>query len=176
MKYALLLRGINVGGNNRVEMKRLKALLERLGYSEVVTYLNSGNAIFDSTKKVPELHKEISKALKTEFGFEIQILIKSIKEIKKIVRTIPDEWINDDKQKTDVAFLFKDADLSEIIAQLPIKKEFMDIRYVKGALIWNVSRENYNKSQLNKLVSHKLYKLMTVRNINTTRYLANIPG
>jgi uncharacterized protein (DUF1697 family) len=44
--------------------------------------------------------------------------------------------------------------------------------YVNGAIIWNVQRENYNKSQLNKIISHKIYKDMTVRNVNTARHLA----
>ena len=44
--------------------------------------------------------------------------------------------------------------------------------YVKGAIIWNVTRDNYNKSQLNKIISHKIYKEFTVRNVNTARYLA----
>jgi uncharacterized protein (DUF1697 family) len=173
MKYAALLRGINVGGNKRVEMKRLKAMLEKLGYVEVKTYLNSGNAIFESDKKAVDITKGFSDAFKTEFGFDIPTLIISIKQIQKIIKQIPEEWINDDNQKTDVAFLFKNADLPEIIEQLPIKKEFIDIRYTKGALYWNISRENYNKSQLNKIVGHKLYKFMTVRNINTARFLAN---
>lgn len=61
--------------------------------------------------------------------------------------------------------------MKKSIDDLPINKEFIDVRYVKGALFWNVKRENVNKSQLGKLISHKVYKLMTVRNINTVRYL-----
>ena len=62
----------------------------------------------------------------------------------------------------------------KIIDELPIKKEFLDIRYVKGAIFWNVKRDDYNKSQLNKIINHKSYKLMTIRNVNTARYLAGI--
>ena len=48
MRYILLLRGINVGGKNKVSMKDLTASLEDLGYQHVVTYINSGNVIFDT--------------------------------------------------------------------------------------------------------------------------------
>lgn len=54
MIYIALFRGINVGGNNKVEMKKLKSLLERTGFENVVTYINSGNVIF---KKVVEAVK-----------------------------------------------------------------------------------------------------------------------
>ncbi len=48
MTYVALLRGINVGGNRKVEMKRLKATFERAGFADVRTYINSGNVIFGS--------------------------------------------------------------------------------------------------------------------------------
>ncbi|NLL75142.1 MAG: DUF1697 domain-containing protein, partial [Erysipelothrix sp.] len=50
MKYVALLRGINVGGKNKVDMKELKALFIDLGYTEVQTYINSGNVIFDTNQ------------------------------------------------------------------------------------------------------------------------------
>lgn len=174
MKYIALLRGINVGGNRKVEMKRLKSLLESMGYSNVSTYLNSGNVIFESTEKQNKLQKEINVNLEKEFGFEIPTLVKSQTEIKNIIKNIPAEWQNNSEQKTDVAFLFDEIDSEKTIEDLPIKKEFISIHYIKGAIYWNIDRKFYNKSQMNKIASHKLYKLMTIRNINTARNLAEI--
>lgn len=174
MKYIALLRGINVGGNRKVEMKRLKNLFESMGYANVVTYLNSGNVIFESSIKQETLQKEIPKRLKNEFGFEIRTLVKSEKEIKKVADAIPKEWKNDSEQKTDVAYLFPEIDLKRTISDIPIKKEFIDMRYVKGAIIWNLKKKEYNKSHLNKIISLKQYQLMTVRNVNTARYLAGM--
>lgn len=172
MKYIALLRGINVGGNRKVEMKKLKKLFESLGYTNVVTYLNSGNVIFGSDTKQDTLQKKIPKKLKKEFGFEIPTLIKSEKEVKNIAAAIPENWKNDSEQKTDVAYLFPEIDTKKTIGELAVKKEFIDIRYVKGAIFWNVKRKEYNKSHLNKIISHKLYQLMTIRNVNTARCLA----
>lgn len=172
MKYIALLRGINVGGNRKVEMKRLKSLFESLGYTNVATYLNSGNALFESSAKQAALQKEIPQKLAQEFGLEIQTLVKSQKEVQTIARAIPLEWENDSEQKTDVAYLFPEIDSEHTIDELPVKREYIDMRYVKGAIIWNIKRKELNKSQLNKLVGKKLYQLMTVRNVNTARFLA----
>lgn len=174
MKYFALLRGINVGGNRKVEMKRLKNLFQSLGYANVVTYLNSGNAIFESDIMLNDLQIEIPKKLKKEFGFSIQTLIKTEKEIKRIAKAIPNQWKNDSEQKTDVAYLFPEIDTKKTINELPVKREFIDIRYVKGAIIWNVLKKEYNKSHLNKIIGLKLYQMMTVRNVNTARHLAGM--
>lgn len=152
-------------------MKRLKSFFESLNFTNVTTYINSGNVVFESNKK-PQQNK-VENALEKEFGFAIRTLIKTEKEMQKITAAIPSDWQNDTTQKTDVAYLFKEADYKKIIGELPIEKDFIDIRYTPGALFWNIKRKNYNKSRLNKLISHKTYKFMTVRNINTARYLAN---
>jgi uncharacterized protein (DUF1697 family) len=172
MKYIALLRGINVGGNHKVEMKRLKAFFESLGCSNVTTYINSGNVIFELKNDQNHVLKEFDNELKKEFEFEIPTLIKTVNEIKKIADAIPKEWQNDLTHKTDVAYLFPEIDSKEILDDLPVKKEYIDIRYVKGAVYWNIERKNYNKSHLNKIIRHKLYQFMTVRNVNTARHLA----
>lgn len=174
MKYVALLRGINAGKNRRIEMKKLKILFESIGCTNVSTYINSGNVIFESNKNKPVIQREIESIYKKEFKFEIPTLIKTKQEIYKIAEAIPKEWKNDLKHKTDVAYLFPEIDSKKIIDELPIKKEYLDIRYVKGAVFWNIDRKNYNKSRLNKIIGHKLYQLMTVRNVNTARYLNTI--
>lgn len=172
MKYIALLRGINVGGNRKVEMKKLKVLFESLEYSNVSTYINSGNIIFEIDKDRSVVTNEIKINLKKEFGFDIAFLIKSEQEMKKIAESIPNDWKNNTEQKTNIAYLFDEIDSKKTIDELPIKRAYIDIRYTKGAIIWNVERKNYNKSHINKLIGHKYYQLMTVRNVNTARFLA----
>lgn len=172
MKYIALLRGINVGGNRRVEMKRLKTFFESLKYTNVSTYINSGNVVFESDKSQSAVCEDIKVRLKKEFGFDIQTLVKSELEMQKIAEAIPNDWKNDTEHKTDVAYLFDEIDLEKTIDEIPIKKEYLDIRYTKGAIFWHIDRKNYNKSHINKLIGHKLYQFMTVRNVNTARFLA----
>lgn len=174
LKFVALLRGVNAGKMRRIEMKRLKELFESLGYLDVATYINSGNVVFGSSKRPGSIKKEIEAGIKKKFGFDVPILIKTASEMKRISRAIPIGWLNDGEQRTDVAYLFKEMDSKEIIDDLPIKKEYVNIRYVKGAVFWSVLRKNYNKSRLNKIISHRSYQFMTVRNVNTARFLGGI--
>jgi uncharacterized protein (DUF1697 family) len=174
MKYVALLRGINVGKNNRINMSSLRSLFEMNGYHNVSTYINSGNVIFESGKGPEMLVAEIESGLFERTGTKISVLVKTVSELAQIAAKIPANWENDTKQRTDIAYLFDEADTDDIINELPIRKEYLDIRYTAGALIWNVTRENYNKSQLNKIIGHRLYQYMTIRNVNTARYLAGL--
>ncbi|WP_147616029.1 DUF1697 domain-containing protein [Treponema pectinovorum] len=172
MDYVALLRGINVGNSVKINMKELKILFEQCGFSNVTTYINSGNVIFKSNDKKNIITQNIEKSLHITTGNEVKVLVKTKTEMIKIANTIPSNWQNNDEQKTDVAYLFESIDNENIINELPIKKEYIQLIYVKGALIWNVQRKDYNKSHLNKIISHNLYKDMTIRNVNTARYLA----
>lgn len=86
---------------------------------------------------------------------------------------MPKDWLNNQNQKTDVAYLFEEIDYPKVIDELPLKREYIDIRYIEGAIFWNVSRENLEKSHLGKIIKHKLYKQMTIRNANAARYLSD---
>ena len=89
MKYIVLLRKINAGKENRIDMKSLKQLFELPGYDSVATYINSGNVIFNSQKGMKILEKEIDKKLLEHFKHKIQFILKSHDEIKKIADSIP---------------------------------------------------------------------------------------
>ena len=172
MDYIALLRGINVGNSVKINMKELKILFEQCGFSNVSTYINSGNVIFKSKDKKNSVTENIEKALHITTGNEVKVLVKTKSEMVKIANGIPDDWQNNDDQETYAAYLFESIDNENIINELPIKKEYIQLLYVEGALIWNIRREDYNKSHLNKIISHKVYKDMTIRNVNTARYLA----
>ena len=172
MDYIALLRGINVGNSVKINMKELKMLFEQCGFLNVSTYINSGNVIFKSNDKKNSITENIEKALHITSGNEVKVLVKTKSEVVEIANSIPGDWQNNDDLKTDVAYLFESIDNENIINELPIKKEYIQVIYVKRPLICNVRRQDYNKSHLNKIISHKAYKDMTIRNVNTARYLA----
>lgn len=172
MRYAALLRGVNVGKSVKVPMPVLKSLIEKLGFKNVVTYLNSGNVLFDASLPKKVIGEAIDKSLLQQFGQKVPVLVKSAAELCLITDAVPKNWKNDILQKTDVAYLFRGADNAGILESLPIRREFIDLRYVKGAIFWNVLRENYDKSHINKIVGHSAYEKMTIRNINTARRLS----
>jgi uncharacterized protein (DUF1697 family) len=176
MKYVALLRGINVGKSVQVPMGRLKSLLEGLGCTNVLTYLNSGNVLFDSPATKAEIEGTIEAALRGEFGQGIPTLIKCARDMIDIADSIPAEWRNDGTQQTYVAYLFADAERPGLVDELPIKRAYVDIRFAYGAIVWNIARENYNKSQITKIANHPAYGRMTTRNVNTARKLAELCG
>jgi uncharacterized protein (DUF1697 family) len=173
--YVALLRGINVGGHAVVSMKELKASFEKLGFQDVVTYINSGNIIFkDSRQDIPKLTQLIESGIKAHCKMDIRVVIKSQKELAAICKTLPRDWVTDKVMRTDVMFLWGEVDTPEMIAAIPVNPKVDRLLHVKGALIWNVTREDYGKSKVPKMIGSRFYKNMTARNANTTRKLLEL--
>jgi uncharacterized protein (DUF1697 family) len=173
MTYVALLRGINVGGKNTVDMKRLKATVERAGMQDVLTYINSGNVIFSSASRSPaQLRRTLESAIEAAFGFQVPVLLRNARQMQSVVGALPDTWANDEAAKTDVMFLSEAIDSRAILAQLTIVPGIDDVRYVPGAILRHVERSKAARSGLLKLVGTPLYTQMTVRNCNTVRKLA----
>ena len=173
MRYIALLRGINVGGNSKVEMIRLKKCFEKLGFTDVKTYINSGNVVFSSEKTdALKLAAQTERYLEGEFGFNIPTLIVNEGAIRKIVNEVSEEWQNDKQQKTDVLFLWSGFDDPKSVNIFSINKAHESLIYINGAMIWNVTREFQNQSKFPKqLMASPIYKNITARNINTVRKL-----
>lgn len=176
MKYVALLRGINVGGNYKVSMAELKLCFERAGYSDVRTYINSGNILFSDNGTVQDIAQEVEKHIEAAFGFAVAVLVLPFSQLLAIAESIPDEWQNNTEQKTDILFLWPAADSQEIIQRIGLRKEIEQYLYAPGALVWNIGRGNVTKSKLLRIVGTPLYKQMTVRNVNTVRKLVAIGG
>lgn len=174
MIYVAFLRGINVGGNSKVDMKRLKELFEKAGHTNVSTYINSGNVIFESSESPEELTKDLEKEIEKEFGFYVKVLVKSLSQIKSIINDLPDSWKNDTEMKCDVMLLWEGVDKKEVLEELVIMPGVDNVKYSKGAVLWSVNRKNTTKSKIPKLIGTKLYKEMTIRNCNTIRKLYDL--
>jgi uncharacterized protein (DUF1697 family) len=175
MIYVALLRGINVGGKNKMAMPRLKRTFEEVGLTDVTTYINSGNVIFkDSRRKPATIISALEKAIEQDFGFQIKLLIRDLAAIRKTIKALPDNWTNDNSMKCDVMFLWDGFDRKDVLNDLKIKPDIEDVVYVPGAIIWRVDRPNVTRSGMIKLVGTELYKGMTIRNCNTVRKLAEL--
>lgn len=79
MKYVALLRGINVGGNNKVEMSRLKKVFETLGCKDVTTFINSGNVLFNDDRTSSDLHILVEMRFKKNLSYRSQLLLLAAK-------------------------------------------------------------------------------------------------
>ncbi len=159
--YVALLRGINVGGKKRVDMKQLKAAFEEAGMTSVRTYINSGNVIFSSTiRSHTRLTELLEEAVAGCCGFK--------------VRALPKSWVNDTTMKCDVMFLWDDVARPSVAKEIPVKPEIEELKYVAGALIWRVDRSSVTRSGQMKLAGTPLYKRMTIRNCTTARKLLEL--
>ena len=99
-------------------------------------------------------------------------MVKTSAEMIAIAESIPSEWENGEGEQTYVAYLFSDIDRPDLVSELPVKMEYLTIIYTPGAIIWNIERQNYNRSQITKIAGHSSYARMTTRNVNTARKLA----
>lgn len=175
MIYVALLRGINVGGKNKIGMKELKAAFEEAGMASVRTYINSGNVIFSSgIRGRARLGGVLEDAIAQRFALEIDVVLRDLKAMRAVVRAIPTHWRNDETMKCDVMFLQGDAARASVLKKLHIKPDIEDVLYASGAIIWRVDRKAVTRSGMMKLVGTPLYKQMTIRNCNTTRKLLEL--
>jgi uncharacterized protein (DUF1697 family) len=175
MRYVALLRGVNVGGKNKVDMKLLKVVFEEAGMTSVKTYINSGNVVFSSSSRSRRgLAEMLEASIAKRFGFPVPVVVRDLGNIRSVVSAIPAGWTNDDAMKCDVMFLWDDVARPAILKELTIKPEIDDVRYVSGAIIWGVVRDKVTRSGLMKLAGTPLYKRMTIRNCNTTRKLLEL--
>lgn len=87
--YVGLLRGVNVGGKNKMKMAEVKRVLEKLGLSHVRTYLQSGNVVFTSTESRESLQECIQDALGNAFGFTPNVILRTADDMKTIVTESP---------------------------------------------------------------------------------------
>ena len=171
IRYVAFLRGINVGGNKKVEMSKLKEVFQSLGFNNVFTYINSGNVIFESNKKD---FSQIEKVLGKNFGFEIKIVIRDAENIKKLCNQIPYKFQNNAEQKTDVLFLWDEFDKKSTLNLIETNPKVDTLQYISGAIIWSVQKSNYAKSGMKNFIGTKVYKNMTARNVNTVRKIGEM--
>ncbi|HYH36258.1 MAG TPA: DUF1697 domain-containing protein [Candidatus Saccharimonadales bacterium] len=171
MVYVALLRGINVGGKSRVEMARLKIVFENLGCGNISTYINSGNVIFTDDRPIKKLTPLIEQAVAEEFKLAVPVVLRDRPDIEKLCQKIPADWTNDLAQRTDVLFLWDEIDSEDVMQKIRLNPDIETARYLPGALVWNIGRENVTRGGMARLIGTDVYKLMTIRNINTVRKL-----
>lgn len=175
MRYVALLRGINVGGNSTVEMRRLKVVCESLGWCEVRTYINSGNIIFTHDLVQPaELAAELAREINLVWGFRVNVLVKTRDELMAVIAATPDSWTNGLDMKCDVVFVWDGITPEEELIALRPRVGIDEVRTTSEAIIWKVDRVNATRSGLLRMVGTPLYKQVTVRNINTVRKLGEL--
>lgn len=168
-RYALLVRGINVGGKNKVVMAQLRQELAELGLENVETYINSGNIFFDSSKARTLLVESLQSFFGVHYPFIKSFSLVSQEDYEEELRNLPDWWFQEMARK-DVLFYTEGLDrqsVEEKLLALQLRDEV--VHFGKVAIFWGkLSEETYAKTAYHKqLLKLPFYDKITIRNANT---------
>jgi uncharacterized protein (DUF1697 family) len=176
-RYLVLLRGINVGGKNKVPMAPLRELLEKLGYTDVSTYIASGNVFLSSNRSAAKIKKEIEAALPKAFRLDsdlIAVLVLSRAQLRAVVDKKPRGFgAHPETYHSDAIFLMgiDSATAMEVFDPHP---EVDRVWPGDGVIYSQRLSAQRTKSRLNKAITTPLYKSMTIRSWTTTTKLLEL--
>ncbi|MEK3916904.1 DUF1697 domain-containing protein [Paenibacillus sp. FSL H7-0331] len=164
--YIALLRGINVGGKNKIKMAELKNSFEALGLERVKTYINSGNVLFESQLSEAVLREQIEQAVHRDYGIALTVILRTAQELEQMIEHCPfslDTLLAG--ESIHVSFLLQAPTEDQIIYLSRIQSE-KDEFQIQGRDLYLWFRQSILDS---KLASHipKFEDSATTRNWNT---------
>jgi len=175
--YVILVRGINVGGKNKVSMANLKICLEELGCSNVSTYIASGNVILESDQRPDALQAQIETALPKTFKLDselVSVLVLTRQQLQAIIENKPKGFGEQpDKYHSDAIFLMG-IDAAEAMTVFNPREGVDNVWPGDGVIYSQRLSAQRTKSRLNKIVGTPAYQSMTIRNWNTTTKLLEL--
>ncbi|WP_142785150.1 DUF1697 domain-containing protein [Changchengzhania lutea] len=171
--YIALLRGINVSGHKKIPMADLRTLLSESGLKNVQTYIQSGNLIFESSEEnIQNLELNIHEAIKSNFGFEVPVLVKTPGELKKIFDDCP--FSEEKKQHSYFSLLYsipEEIAVQEISKMSHPNEEFI----ITDRCIYFYSSIGYGRTKYNNnYFERKLKTTATARNYKTMLKLLSL--
>ena len=167
--YALLVRGINVGGKNKVVMAELRQELTDLELEKVESYINSGNIFFTSTEPKARLVEKLETFFGTRYPFIQSFSLLSQEDYEAEVENLP-AWWNEDLARKDVLFYTELLDVEQVkatVESLELKDEVL--HFGKLGIFWGkFSEESYYATAYHKyLLKMPFYRHITIRNAKT---------
>ena len=168
-RYALLVRGINVGGKNKVVMAQLRQELTKLGLEKVETYINSGNIFFTSTDPKARLVEMLQAFFEVHYPFIQSFSLLSQEDYEEELNNLPDWWTKDLARK-DVLFYTESLDVDQVIEKVN-SLELVDevVHFGRLGIFWGkFSEESYYATAYHKnLLKMPFYRQITIRNAKT---------
>ena len=176
VKYIAFLRGINVGGNNKISMSDLKDVFKQSGFQDVVTYINSGNILFCSQETDEIKLREVCEALILDkFKLKIPVLIISYSDLLTAVDHAPPWWDQDKDSKHNAIFVLPPM-TAEVVMQGvgDIKPEYEKVDSYGRVIFWSAPLDTFSKTRWSKIVGSNVYDQVTIRNANTVKKVLEI--
>lgn len=173
MKYVALLRGINVGGNNKIKMADLKVCLEKAGLNNVRTYIQSGNVLFESAELDKALlTTQFEQTISKTFKLTVPTVILSEPELRTIAKNTPAGWLENPEWKYNYVFLKPPYKMDQVLTDIgELKPDIEAMTAGEGILYQGMSIKLFGRTTTGKLAGKPVYKLMTIRNHNTVTKL-----
>ena len=176
MEYVALLRGINVGGKNKVVMSELREQVADAGYGNVRTYINSGNLLFEADAPRDEVAQSVEALLESHYPFPIRVALLSGQEYLAELLGLP-EWWHGEVARRDALFYTRGLDRARVrerIASMPLGDEA--VHFGENAVFWG----KFNDTEFLKTAYHKyllredFYRQVTIRSGATVERIASM--
>jgi uncharacterized protein (DUF1697 family) len=179
-RYIALLRGINISGKNKVPMTVLKDGCRELGYSDIKTYLNSGNVIFTAAEenmKEDRIAEMIQAMIERRTGLDIPVFVIGQDELENLLSLAPDWWGTEQEAIYDNLIFLLYPYTAEVLAEKigAPSDNLEQIQIVNNAVFWSFDRKNYAKANWwKKTASAGIGEMITVRTANTLRKIVRM--
>lgn len=171
-RYVALLRGINVGGRNKIAMADLRAAFEEAGYDSVSTYIQSGNVVFASPTAASRLEADLEAVLEARFGIALVVVVRSHPRLRQVVEAAPAGFGAEPTTfHYDVIFLKDELPASRAMEVVRLRDGVDQAWPGDGALYFSRLSARRAQSRMSSIVGTPEYRSMTIRNWNTTTRL-----
>jgi uncharacterized protein (DUF1697 family) len=177
VKQIVLLRGVNVGGRNRVPMPKLREALEAAGFEDVVTYVQSGNVVLESRAKPDALAREVEAVIADAFDLNVAVVVRTRAELAKVARHDPfGELAGAEEKLYQVSFCAEKPD-KEAVAKVAERAVDGERLLAHGREIYAWFPHGVGRSKLAaQLSKQKLGTVVTARNWTTVKKLLELAG
>lgn len=169
-RYVALLRGINVGGKNKIRMRELAQCFETHGHANVHTYIQSGNVLFDSEETDrTTLTTQIERMLSTTFDYRAAVALRTADEMRAAVEQAPAGFgAKPGSYLCDVLFLLPPLAPREVLAGLTLRDGVDEAYAGTQEVYFQRLKARAAQSRLSRIVSLPMYQRMTIRGWSTT--------
>ena len=174
--FIALLRGINVGGKNIIKMEQLKQVFDDMGFSDVKTYIQSGNVIFQTPESDKlKLTDRIEKQLQNNFSAEIKTLVLTADDLAETVENAPENFgAEPERFRYDVWFLLPPTKVNDVVSNLDLREGVDFLQTGKNVIYTSRLTSQMGKSYFSKIAQMQFYRNLTIRNWNTTTTLLKL--
>ncbi len=177
-RYVAFLRGINVGGRNKVPMAELRAAFEDAGHTDVSTYIQSGNVLFRSSAPRASVEADVERMLERHLGYPLVVVIRSHAQLRSVIAGAPKSFGTDAKKyHSDAIFLRAPLTPKQVMKIVRLRDGVDRAWPGRGVVYFERLSAQRTKSRMSSIVGTPEYANMTIRSwATTTKLLALLDG